>query len=131
MTDWEGVAEAINWEAVSAMLAVASDASVLNPPFVFGPNIHEVDKPENLGESMRLWYNNVVRGELGDDALANTGYAFPFCRMVLVCSPMSPRALYVDVRDIAQAHTLAIQTSAAGGERFIISAGPYKWQDFG
>ena len=41
------------------------------------------------------------------------------------------RAMFVDVRDIAQAHTLAIQTPAAGGQRFIISSGPYKWQDFG
>ena len=104
---------------------------MLNPPFVFGPNIHEVDKPENLGESMRLWYNNVVRGELSDEALANTGCDIPLCAMILASSRMSPRALYVDVRDIAQAHTQAIQTPAAGGERFIISAGPYKWQDFG
>ncbi|TBU27343.1 NAD(P)-binding protein [Dichomitus squalens] len=88
------------------------DLTALNPPFVFGPNIHDVDKPENLGESARLWYKSVVEGGLSDDALANTG------------------ANYVDVRDISQAHTLAIQTPAAGGERFIISAGPYKWQDF-
>ena len=41
------------------------------------------------------------------------------------------RAMYVDVRDIAQAHILAIQTPAAGEQRFIISSGPFKWQDFG
>ena len=40
-------------------------------------------------------------------------------------------AMYVDVRDIAQAHTLALLKPEAGDNRFIISAGPYKWQDFG
>ena len=51
------------------------DLTVLNPPYVFGPNIHEVDKWENLGESMRDWYRNVVRGGLSNDALVNNGYA--------------------------------------------------------
>ena len=40
-------------------------------------------------------------------------------------------ALWVDVRDIAYAHTLALQKEAAGGSRYIISAGPFKYQDFG
>ena len=40
-------------------------------------------------------------------------------------------AMYVDVRDIAQVHTLALLKPEAGDNRFIISAGPYKWQDFG
>ncbi|KAI0777488.1 hypothetical protein BD413DRAFT_490509 [Trametes elegans] len=31
----------------------------------------------------------------------------------------------VDVRDIAQAHVLALQKAEAGGSRYIISAGPY------
>ena len=39
--------------------------------------------------------------------------------------------MYVDVRDIAQAHVLALQKEQAGGNRFIIAAGPFKWQDFG
>ncbi|KAI9057999.1 hypothetical protein FKP32DRAFT_1290095 [Trametes sanguinea] len=38
--------------------------------------------------------------------------------------------MYVDLRDIAQAHVLALQEPTAGGNRFIISAGPFKWQDF-
>ena len=49
--------------------ALGFDLAVLNPPYVFGPNIHDVDKPENLGESMRDWYKNVVTGGLSDDAL--------------------------------------------------------------
>ena len=40
-------------------------------------------------------------------------------------------ATFVDVRDIAEAHTRALKTPAAGGQRFIISAGCFKYQDFG
>lgn len=41
------------------------------------------------------------------------------------------RSCWIDVRDLAQAHVLAIQKQEAGGERIIVSEGPYKWQDFG
>ena len=121
------------WEQRKA--ALGFDLAVLNPPYVFGPNIHDVDKPENLGESMRDWYKNVVTGGLSDDALAKNGYViFPLPPAGWPClthGVSMNRAVYVDVRDIAQAHTLAIQTPAAGGKRFIISSGPFKWQDFG
>lgn len=38
---------------------------------------------------------------------------------------------YVDVRDLALAHALAITKPEAAGNRIIVSAGPYKWQDWG
>ena len=41
------------------------------------------------------------------------------------------RSCWIDVRDLAEAHVLAIKKQEAGGERIIISGGPYKWQDFG
>ncbi|KAI0325808.1 NAD-P-binding protein [Cubamyces sp. BRFM 1775] len=88
------------------------DLVALNPPYVFGPAIHEVDKPENLNESARDWYLNVVKGRLDNEALATMG------------------ASYVDVRDIAQAHVLALLKPEAAGNRFICSARSFKWQDF-
>jgi nucleoside-diphosphate-sugar epimerase len=36
---------------------------------------------------------------------------------------------WIDVRDLALAHRLALEKEAAGGERIIPSAGPIKWQD--
>lgn len=36
---------------------------------------------------------------------------------------------YVDVRDVAAAHIKALQTPGAGGERIIVSAGSWVWQD--
>ena len=53
---------------------VGWDLVVLNPPFVFGPVIHEVDKPENLNESVKLWWNAVVAGKLSNEELATVGY---------------------------------------------------------
>ncbi|TBU27344.1 NAD(P)-binding protein [Dichomitus squalens] len=91
---------------------VPFDLTVLNPPFVFGPNIHDVKKPEEMGTSMLMWYNYVVKGAVSNETLANDG------------------ATFVDVRDIAEAHTRAFKTPAAGGQRFIICAGSYKYQEF-
>ena len=38
---------------------------------------------------------------------------------------------WIDVRDLARAHVLAAQKSEAGGNRFIVSAGSFFWQDIG
>lgn len=37
---------------------------------------------------------------------------------------------YVDVRDIALAHALALMKEEAGGERLLISKGEFVFQDF-
>lgn len=39
--------------------------------------------------------------------------------------------MYVDVRDIAFAHILALQKPAASANRFIIAGDLFAWQDFG
>ena len=36
---------------------------------------------------------------------------------------------FIDVRTVADAHVKAIQVAEAAGNRFIISAGPFSWQD--
>jgi hypothetical protein len=40
-------------------------------------------------------------------------------------------AAWIDVRDLGLAHQLALEKEEAGGERLIVSAGTFKWQDFG
>jgi hypothetical protein len=37
---------------------------------------------------------------------------------------------WVDVRDLALAHVRALQKEEAGGERIIITAGAFAWQDW-
>jgi nucleoside-diphosphate-sugar epimerase len=39
--------------------------------------------------------------------------------------------IWVDVRDLAEGHVLALEKEKAGGERIFISAGQGVWQDFG
>ena len=49
------------------------DLIALNPPFVFGPFLHEVQRPEDLNTSAAMWYNTIVKGQLSNDALATQG----------------------------------------------------------
>ena len=49
------------------------DLTVINPPFVFGPVLHEVAKPEALNTSMLEWYNVAVKGTKTDEELVQTG----------------------------------------------------------
>ena len=37
---------------------------------------------------------------------------------------------WIDVRDLGEAHVRALETEAAGGERIIVSAGHFLWQDW-
>ncbi|EMD31995.1 hypothetical protein CERSUDRAFT_119302 [Gelatoporia subvermispora B] len=92
--------------------SVGWDLVVLNPPFVFGPVLHLVDAPEKLNSSMLEWFDTVVKGAKDNAALVSQG------------------SCWIDVRDLAEAHVRALTVPEAGGERIIISAGPFKWQDW-
>ena len=35
------------------------------------------------------------------------------------------------MRDLADAHVLALEKEAAANNRIIVASGPYKWQDWG
>jgi len=89
------------------------DLIVINPPWVFGPTIQEVTSPSSLTSSMQIWYHIVVTGS----------------------DPKTIEALpqsdsWVDVRDTALAHVLALEKDEAGGERIITSAGGFNWPDW-
>ncbi|EGN94218.1 hypothetical protein SERLA73DRAFT_163217 [Serpula lacrymans var. lacrymans S7.3] len=94
---------------------VAWDLTVLNPPFVFGPVIHDVKTAETLNTSALTWYKMVAHptsNGVTNEFLATNG------------------SCWVDVRDLAEAHSRALEKAAAGGERIIVSTGLWKWQDF-
>ncbi|KAK0475280.1 hypothetical protein IW261DRAFT_1496772 [Armillaria novae-zelandiae] len=91
------------------------DLSVINPPFVFGPFIHDALNVDSLNESARVWYGIVAKegsGGKSPEFLATQGSA------------------WIDVRDLAEGHVRALETPAAGEERIIISAGSFVWQDW-
>jgi len=90
--------------------AISWDLVVINPPFVFGPIIHDVPSPDKLNTSVNNFLQ-VLKGAKTDEELAQSA------------------GCWVDVRDVADAHVKAIQVEAASGRRFIASAGPFTMQD--
>jgi len=91
------------------------DLSVLNPPYVFGPVIHEVSSLASLNTSALQWADTILREDAGGKSPEE---------LVTIGSG------WVDVRDLAEAHALALVKEAAGGERIITSAGEWVWQDW-
>ncbi|KAH6913610.1 D-lactaldehyde dehydrogenase [Coprinopsis sp. MPI-PUGE-AT-0042] len=87
---------------------ISWDLSVVNPPF---PCIHEMSSPDDINVTMKLWWDQVLTS--GEKA-----------------EGMDHGSAWIDVRDIADAHVLAIETEAAGGERVVVSAGEFVWQDW-
>ena len=71
-----------------------------------------IKSPDALNTSVRQWYDAVLGNNQDETFLKSQG------------------STYIDVRDVAEAHTLALEKEAAGGERIIISAGSYVWQDW-
>ncbi|GLB36862.1 putative D-lactaldehyde dehydrogenase [Lyophyllum shimeji] len=107
------LAEKAAWEFYEKNKSDAKwDLAVLNPPFVFGPVIHDVKGVDSLNTSARQWHDTVLVDGKPKDFLTTQG------------------ASWIDVRDVAEAHVLALEKEAAGGERIIISAGSYVWQDW-
>ncbi|KAJ7596322.1 D-lactaldehyde dehydrogenase [Mycena floridula] len=105
------LAEKAAWD-FKANNRVPWDVVALAPPYVFGPFIHEVSEPSALNLSTNLWYNTIVLGNCSDEQLMYNG----------IC--------WIDVRDLALAHVLALEKPDAGGERFIMATGVSSWQDW-
>ncbi|KAK0464594.1 D-lactaldehyde dehydrogenase [Desarmillaria tabescens] len=89
------------------------DISIINPPWVFGPVVHEVTTVDSLNPSNKFWYNAIVKEDFdGFSPLTTPGHG------------------WIDVRDVATAHVRAMEVPSAGGERIIVSAGSWVWQDW-
>ena len=106
------LAERAAWAFVSEFSGKDDfDLVVINPPFIFGPVIHQMKDIGALNESNALLRKALRNSNPGHDAVG----AFV--------------GNFVDVRTVADAHVKAIQVAEAAGNRFIISAGPFSWQD--
>ncbi|KAJ7436322.1 D-lactaldehyde dehydrogenase [Mycena latifolia] len=105
------LAERAAWEFVEKHRSeIAWDLVVLHPPAVFGPHINAAPTPDALRSTSRWFYNALTQPS--HPAQLNSG----FC--------------WVDIRDLGRAHVLALLKAAAGGERILVSAGPFVWQDW-
>ena len=112
------LAEKASWEFMEKNkkeLEGRFDLVAFAPPFVFGPQLHtlKLSKPEEMTFSSLLLYKALILGDFH------------------IGKPTIAAGLWVDVRDIAQATLLALrEKEEAGGERVIVSAGEFIWQDF-
>ncbi|TCD64033.1 methylglyoxal reductase (NADPH-dependent) gre2 [Steccherinum ochraceum] len=108
------LAERAAWK-VAELHKDSFELTTICPPFVYGPPIHEINGgSEGLNQSLKDWFNIVLKGTKDSDKefLAKVGSS------------------WVDVRDVAKAHVLALKTVDAGGQRIIVSTGAWKWQDW-
>ncbi|KAJ3852270.1 D-lactaldehyde dehydrogenase [Lentinula lateritia] len=96
--------------------AIKWDLVVINPPFVFGPVTHDVPTLSALNLSAAQFHSIVVghsdEGGKTAQELRSTGNS------------------WIDVRDLAEAQSLALQTENVANERVIVSAGAAVWQEW-
>jgi len=100
-------AEKAAWEYVK-QVKPPFDIVTLQPPIVFGPIVHHISNLSGLNESNEHLFKVITDR---DGKVPET--AWP---------------AFVDVRDLADAHVLALQKDDAGGHRFVIAGGSYTWQ---
>jgi nucleoside-diphosphate-sugar epimerase len=103
------LAERAAWAFMSEYYGkIDFDLVCIHPPFIFGPVIHQMKDIDALNQS---------------NALLRKALRSP--------NPEPGEFLgnFIDVRTVAEAHVKAVQVPEAGGNRFIISAGPFSWQD--
>ncbi|KZP19370.1 NAD(P)-binding protein [Athelia psychrophila] len=82
----------------------------LNPPMIYGPALQDAaTSPETLNTSSAAIYA-LFSGRV---------HAIPDDRLPLFC----------DVRDVARAHVLALETDAADGERVPLCGGAFTWKE--
>ncbi|KZL87898.1 nad dependent epimerase dehydratase [Colletotrichum incanum] len=85
------------------------DLVTINPPMVYGPYVDPsvYKTPQELNQSNFNLWRNFLEPSLTSE------------------SPLPPNGLhlYVDVRDMARAHVLALLKPEAGGKRFVVGGG--------
>jgi len=78
--------------------------STINPPMVFGPIVHALDSLDNMNTSNQRILS-AAQGKFKDEI------------------PPSGVHLWVDVRDVAEAHVAAFEKPDAANKRFFVTAG--------
>lgn len=92
--------------------ALPFDLVTINPPYIWGPIIHDVRSVSALNESHAVFLEGIKTGS--QKSAEETG---------------TFTGNMVDVRDVAHAHSLVLEKAEAGGERFITASTPFSWQD--
>ncbi|KAJ7864416.1 hypothetical protein B0H14DRAFT_2348539, partial [Mycena olivaceomarginata] len=107
----KALTERASWDFVEQHKSESEwDFVALNPPYIFGPMIHEVSTPTALGLSAAQFHTRLTQPSTPD--ILQSGNC------------------WIDVRDLAHTHVLALLRALAGGKRIIIDAGPFVWQNW-
>lgn len=80
------------------------DLTTIQPPLIFGPLLHQCEKPESLNTSVNNFYQFLEGNKSAEDA--QTGFGS-----------------FVDVRDVAHLHVESLVKEEAGNERFLVATG--------
>jgi len=89
---------------------IAFDAVTVNPPFIYGPLLHQVSSVDQLNLSTKQLHD-VFATELPEEKLGT--YAGQF----------------IDVRDVADVHADALERESLAGRRLVVGNGALAWQD--
>ncbi|KAI0288553.1 hypothetical protein B0F90DRAFT_1827342 [Multifurca ochricompacta] len=104
------LAEKAAWDFVATHKSEISwDLVVINPPYVFGPSLSPAPTVDDINTSQREVYDT-LSGARTSTQLRNQGN-------------------WVHVAVAAEAHVRATHVAAAGGERIIVTSGPFFYQD--
>ncbi|KAL5521232.1 hypothetical protein ACEPAG_9155 [Sanghuangporus baumii] len=108
------LAERAAWDFVERNRpSINWDLATICPPYIFGPVLLSPhSRPTELSASMSLFYKALFSKSIAKEELKGM------------------QGEWVDVRDVAEGHVRALEVSQAGGERFILSSGPWMWQNW-
>lgn len=99
-------AESSAWDFIKDEQPLSFQLTVLNPPFVFGPIAHDLKSLDSINTSNKRMLN-IVEGKKHEGPIGSS--------------------LYVDVRDLAEAHVRAIEPAYpdAAGKRVFMTPGGF------
>ncbi|KAI0000835.1 hypothetical protein BJV74DRAFT_116510 [Russula compacta] len=104
------LAEKAAWDFVAAHKSEISwDLVALNPPWIFGPSLSPASTVDDINTSQREIYDTLTGARTAQ---------------------LQGQGTWVHVAVVAEAHVRATHVAAAGGERIIVSSGPFFYQDF-
>ena len=84
--------------------------TTLCPPMIYGPPLHPPASLNDLNESNSHLWKIISAGTNAEVPIAHT-------------------PLFVDVRDIAMAHILALETPKAANQRYLVASSQYSNQE--
>lgn len=118
----KSLAERAAWDFIQENKSdVKFDLVTINPPFIWGPTMHEIKDVSALNTSNFLLRRALLtKPDKGDEKPLPSSSEKESSAFV---------GNFIDARTVGIAHTRALQKEEAGGNRFIISAGPFCWQD--